>query len=84
MYQDKKDEIINALHDAAHEVSRQQPHEHHAMLQAGAIPPWVSTLIQSLIQTMGPQFAQALITWLSQFTPQPQPTPNPPTNPIGR
>jgi len=75
MYIDKKDKIVNALDEAADHVRNQPIHEHHAMLEAGAIPPWVSTLIQTLIQTLGPAFAQALQQWLSQIVPN---NPNPP------
>lgn len=71
MYQDKKDQIVNALHDAAHEVSRQTPPEHHAMVTAGAVPPWLQTLLQSLLSTLGPAFAAALQQWLSTIVPTP-------------
>lgn len=76
MLTDKKDQIANALCEAADQVRNQPIHEHHAMVQAagaGAMPPWLGTLLQTLLQTLGPAFAQAIQNWLNSVVPKPQP-----------
>lgn len=67
------DHLIRTLESAQTELEGQgnAPPRTYA---AGAIPPWLTAILQAAIQTFGPALAQALIQFLQQFAPQPQPT----------
>lgn len=71
--QDQHDQLCRSVERALNELEEKPEHVRYGAI--AGVPPWLSTILQTAIQVLGPALIKALQDYLNSINPQPSSKP---------